>query len=135
LTGHQNVCEHVSFAGTDYWGGYGRYVNIPNGDRNAIKLPDNVEFDAAAGLGCRFMTAFHGVVDQVAVRPGEWVSVHGCGGVGLSAIHIAAASGAHVVAVDINEESLNLARQLGAVATVNAKDCDVTDMVREITGG
>ncbi|NQD42250.1 zinc-dependent alcohol dehydrogenase family protein [Glutamicibacter halophytocola] len=135
LNGQQNVCEHVTFAGTSYWGGYGRYVNVPDADRNLIRLPENVSFDAAAGLGCRFMTAFHGVVDQVAVRPGEWVSVHGCGGVGLSAIHIAAASGAHVIAVDINDEALSLAQSLGAVATINAKTGDVAAQIREITGG
>ncbi|MFJ2618623.1 zinc-dependent alcohol dehydrogenase family protein [Glutamicibacter sp. NPDC087344] len=135
LNGQQNVCEHVSFAGTNYWGGYGRYVAVPDGDRNLIRLPESVDFDSAAGLGCRFMTAFHGVVDQVAVRPGEWVSVHGCGGVGLSAIHIAAASGAHVIAVDINEDALALARSLGAVATINAKSGDVPAQIRELTGG
>lgn len=135
LNGQQNVCEHVSFAGTNYWGGYGRYVAVPDGDRNLIRLPDNVDFDSAAGLGCRFMTAFHGVVDQVAVRPGEWVSVHGCGGVGLSAIHIAAASGAQVIAVDINDEALALARSLGAVATINAKSGDVASQIHELTSG
>lgn len=135
LNGQQNVCEHVIFAGTSYWGGYGRFVAVPEADRNLIHLPDSVDFEAAAGLGCRFMTAFHGVVDQVAVRPGEWVSVHGCGGVGLSAIHVAAASGAHVIAVDINDEALALARQLGAVAAINAKHGDVAAQVRELTQG
>lgn len=135
LNGYNNVCENVSFAGTNYWGGYGRYVNVPDGDRNLILLPDSVGFEAAAGLGCRFMTAFHGIVDQVAVRPGEWVSVHGCGGLGLSAIHIAAALGANVIAVDINDDALALAKSLGAVDTVNAREGDVVERVREISGG
>lgn len=135
LNGFNNVCESVSFAGTNYWGGYGRYVNVPDGDRNLIHLSESVDYDTADGLGCRFMTAFHGVLDQAAVRSGEWVSVHGCGGLGLSAIHIAAATGANVIAVDINPEALDLATSLGAVATVNPKDGDTIEQIREITGG
>lgn len=135
LAGHNNICENVSFAGTNYWGGYGRFVQVPDADRNLVRLPDNVDFDAAAGLGCRFMTAFHGIVDQVSVKPGEWVSVHGCGGLGLSAIHIAAAMGANVIAVDINEDSLALAKSLGAVATVNGRNEDPVAAIRELTQG
>ncbi|MDP9933752.1 propanol-preferring alcohol dehydrogenase [Paenarthrobacter nicotinovorans] len=135
LAGYNNICDNVSFAGTNYWGGYGEYVQVPDADRNLVSLPDSVDFDAAAGLGCRFMTAFHGVVDQVQVKPGEWVSVHGCGGLGLSAVHIAAAMGANVIAVDINEDSLELAKSLGAVATVNGRNQDPVQAVRELTGG
>ncbi|WP_438893965.1 zinc-binding dehydrogenase, partial [Bacillus cereus group sp. BC310] len=84
-------------------------------------------FDTAASLGCRFVTSFRAVVDQGRVSAGQWVAVHGCGGVGLSAIMIASAAGANVVAVDISEQALALARQLGAVATVNANQ--VADVV------
>lgn len=86
-------------------------------------------------MGCRFMTAFHGITDQAKVTGGEWVTVHGCGGVGLSAIQIASALGANVIAVDIGEDKLNLAKQLGAVAAINAKDGHTTEAIREITKG
>lgn len=135
LNGFNNVCENVSFAGTNYWGGYGQYVNVPDGDRNLIRLPDNVDYDTAASLGCRFMTAFHGVLDQASVSPGEWISVHGCGGLGLSTVHIASAIGANVIAVDINPEALALASSLGAVATVNPSDGDVSEQIHQITQG
>ncbi|QHW34584.1 zinc-binding dehydrogenase [Paenibacillus rhizovicinus] len=84
-------------------------------------------------MGCRFMTAYHGVLNQGRVRPGEWVAVYGAGGVGLSAIQIAAAAGANVIAVDIAEDKLDFAKQMGAVATVNSKQEKAFQAVREIT--
>jgi alcohol dehydrogenase len=82
------------------------------------------------------VTSFRAIVDQGKVSGGQWVAIHGCGGVGLSAIMIAGALGANVVAVDIADDKLALARSLGAVATVNAnKVADVVEAVLEITQG
>lgn len=134
LNGHTNVCMSL-LAGISYWGGFGELVAVPAADRNVVALPDSVGFEAAAGLGCRFMTAWHGIVDQVAVRPGEWVVVCGSGGLGLSAIQVASGIGASVVAVDINDKALELAKRAGALYTVNSKDIDPVAAVREITGG
>ena len=90
----------------------------------------------AAGLGCRFITSYRAVVEQGQVRGGQWVAVHGCGGVGLSAIMIAVALGAQVVAMDIAEDKLALAQELGAAATINGRATDdVPTAVREITRG
>jgi alcohol dehydrogenase len=90
----------------------------------------------AASLGCRFVTSFRAIVDQGKVSAGQWVAVHGCGGVGLSAIMIANALGANVVGIDIGEDKLDLARAAGAAATVNAaKVADVVEAVMEITQG
>jgi alcohol dehydrogenase len=95
-----------------------------------------MSFEAAASLGCRFATSFRAVVDQGQVSAGQWVAVHGCGGVGLSAIMIASALGANVVAVDISDEKLDFARQVGAVETVNATQTErVYSAVKKITGG
>ena len=135
LNGYTNVCQNVSFAGTNYWGGYGELVLVPEADRNLVALPESVSFEAAAGLSCRFMTAWHGIVDQVAVRPGEWVFVNGCGGLGLSAIHIARALGASVIAADINPAALALAKEQGAMHVINSKEEDVVAKVHELTGG
>ena len=77
LNGHSNLCDNGSVAGTTYWGGYGEYVHVPDADRNVVHLPESVSFEAGAALGCRFMTAFHGLVDQAKVKPGEWVAVDG----------------------------------------------------------
>jgi D-arabinose 1-dehydrogenase-like Zn-dependent alcohol dehydrogenase len=133
--GHQNICDHPQSPGVAYWGGFGEYVHVPSADFNLALLPENVDFLEAAAIGCRFATAFHGVMDRAKVQGGEWVVVTGCGGVGLSAIQIAAAIGANVIAVDIDDKKLEFARQCGAVASVNSKLENAPEAVREITKG
>jgi D-arabinose 1-dehydrogenase-like Zn-dependent alcohol dehydrogenase len=135
LAGYSNVCAHILMPGFSYWGGYGRLVAVPRADTSLVLLPDSVDFVAAASLGCRFMTAFHGVVDQAEVAPGEWVAVFGAGGVGLSAVHIAAAIGARPIAVDIHPEKLAAAREAGAEATVDARAANPVEAVRTLTDG
>lgn len=133
--GHENVCEHITMPGFSYWGGYAQYVAVPRADRNLVPLPAEVPFVAGASLGCRYMTAFHGLVDQAELRPGEWVAIHGCGGVGLAAVQIATALGAGAIAVDISPAALDLATQLGAAAVVDARTADPAKAIRELTGG
>jgi alcohol dehydrogenase len=133
--GHQQVCDAQFQPGFTHWGSFAEYVALPQADLNLIALPPTMGFDTAASLGCRFATAFRAVVDQGRLRGGEWVAVHGCGGVGLSAIMIARAMGARVVAVDIAQDKLALARDMGATATVNAWDGKVAQAVRDLTGG
>lgn len=79
---------------------------VPWADVNLVRLPNEMESHRAASLGCRFVTSFGGLVDQARVAPGETVVVYGCGGVGLSAVMIAAGAGARIIAVDIREEKL-----------------------------
>lgn len=134
--GHQQVCHNQFQPGFTHWGSFAEYVGIHQADLNLVALPESVAFDTAASLGCRFATSFRAVVDQGKTSAGQWVAVHGCGGVGLSAIMIATAIGAHVVAVDIAEDKLSLARDMGAVATVNATETeDVPGAVRDLSGG
>ncbi|WP_417210778.1 zinc-dependent alcohol dehydrogenase family protein [Antarctobacter sp.] len=133
--GHQQVCDAQFQPGFTHWGSFAEYVALPQADMNLVALPETMGFDTAASLGCRFATSFRAVVDQGRVRGGEWVAVHGCGGVGLSAIMIARALGAQVVAVDIDEDKLALAGETGASATVNARDGNVPQAVRDLTGG
>ena len=133
--GHHNVCPHVGSAGFMYSGGYGRLAHVPLADVNLVSLPESIPFVDAASLGCRFMTAFHGIVDQAQVQPGEWVVVHGCGGIGLAAIQIASALGAQVIAVDIHDQKLALAQTLGAVHLVNAATEDAATAVAHVTHG
>lgn len=111
-------------------------MSIHRADINLVRLPDTLDFTTAASLGCRFATSFRAVVDQGRTSAGQWVAIHGCGGVGLSAVQIASALGASVVAVDLSEDKLELARRLGAVATVNANTVpSVVDAVVDITRG
>jgi alcohol dehydrogenase len=135
-SGNHQVCDHQFQPGFTHWGSFAEYVSIHNADINLVRLPEEMSFTTAASLGCRFATSFRAVADQGQVSAGQWVAVHGCGGVGLSAVMIANALGANVVAVDISDKALALARQLGAVASVNAStEPGVADAVRDITQG
>jgi alcohol dehydrogenase len=134
--GNPQVCRNQFQPGFTAWGSYAEFVALDYADANVVKLPDSISFDTAAALGCRFATSFRAVVDQGRVRGGEWVAVHGCGGVGLSAIMIAAAMGAQVVAIDIDDEKLKLAREMGASLTINARGTsEVPETIRQMTGG
>ena len=136
LAGNHHICDDEYQPGFTGWGAFAGYVAMPYADVNLVRLPDEVDYVEAASLGCRFMTAYRGVVDQGRVTGGDYVAIHGCGGVGLSATMIAAAQGAEVIAVDIDDDRLQLARDFGAGMTVNARTSP--DVVREIlekTGG
>ncbi|MCP4360517.1 MAG: zinc-dependent alcohol dehydrogenase family protein [Chloroflexi bacterium] len=135
-SGNHQVCHDQFQPGFTHWGSFAQFVNINRADTNLVGLPPEIDFIAAASLGCRFVTSFRAIVDQGRVSAGQWVAVHGCGGVGLSAVMIANALGANVVAVDINDETLDFVQSLGAIATVNAQTSpDVVAEVQEITNG
>jgi alcohol dehydrogenase len=136
VSGNHQVCDHQFQPGFTHWGAFAEYVAVDYADVNLVRLPDEMEFTTAASLGCRFITAFRAIVDHGKVSAGQQVAVFGCGGVGLSAIMIASALGANVVAVDIDDEKLSLAGLIGASAMINARiDSDVPDKVREKSGG
>ena len=135
ISGHQHICDNDYQPGFHGWGAFAEYVMIPHADINLVQLPETLSFIAAASLGCRFITAFHALNTQANLRPGEWLVVHGCGGVGLSAIMIAAAQGARVIAIDIHPEKLELARALGAAYVINARTEDVVSVVQDVTAG
>jgi alcohol dehydrogenase len=134
-TGNQQVCDHQTQPGFHNWGSFAQYVAIDHADVNLVALPDSMSFVTAASLGCRFATSYRAVVAQGRVAEGEWVAVHGCGGVGLSAIMIAVTRGARVVGVDVDERALSFASNLGAEAIIRADDSSaVASRIQEITG-
>lgn len=133
--GNQHICDNHFQPGFTAWGSFAEYVHIKNADFNLIKLPSSIDFASAAGLGCRFITAFHGIVNQGKVDDSMYVAIHGCGGVGLSAIMIASVFGAKVIAIDINAKNLEKAETFGAEHTINASDKDVVTNILEITNG
>ena len=132
--GEQQVCADQRQPGFTHWGSFAELVVVERAEVNLVRLPPDVDAVAAAALGCRFATAFRAVAHVGRAAPGEWVAVHGCGGVGLSAVQIAVAAGARVVAVDVAAGALELARRFGAAATVPGDD-DVPAAVADLTGG
>jgi alcohol dehydrogenase len=136
--GDHQVCEHQRQPGFTHWGSFAELVVVDRADVNLVALPPDVDAVAAAALGCRFATAFRAVVQVGRVQPGEWVAVHGCGGVGLSAVLVAVAAGARVVAVDVRAGALDLAVAAGAEAAVRTEPgeppLDVTARVRDAAG-
>ncbi|MEM6769585.1 MAG: zinc-dependent alcohol dehydrogenase family protein [Bacteroidota bacterium] len=135
-SGSHQVCDHQSQPGFTHWGSFAEYVKLDYADVNLVRVPEEISNETAAILGCRFITSFRAVVEQGKIRGGEYLAVHGCGGVGLSAIMIASALGAQVIAVDIKDDTLAYAEELGAVATINANAVDnVVEAVRELSDG
>ena len=133
--GEHQVCDNQQQPGFTHWGSFAELVVVDVADVNVVGLPDALDFDTAASLGCRFATAYRAVVHHGRPAPGSWVAVHGCGGVGLSAVMIAVAEGAHVVAVDPVPAARARAAALGAVAVLDPDEVDVAAAVRELTGG
>jgi alcohol dehydrogenase len=132
--GNHQICDHQTQPGFTHWGSFAQYVAIHHADVNLVALPDEMSFVTAASLGCRFATSYRAVVAQGRVKSGMWVAVHGCGGVGLSAVMIAASLGARVIAVDIDAEVLKLAEDVGAAAAINAHENDeVVDRIHALT--
>ena len=131
--GQAQVCPYQTQPGFSRAGSFAEQVAIPAADFNLIRLPDAMDFVTAAVLGCRFTTAFHALTAQARLKPQEWLAVFGCGGVGLSAVMIAVALGARVVAVDPSPAALARATELGAEATVAATD--PVPMLHSITAG
>lgn len=129
-TGNEQVCDNQFQPGFTNFGSFAEFVALDYADLNVVKLPETINDDTAAVLGCRFITSFRAVAVQGQVKEGQVVAIHGCGGVGLSAIMIAKAFGAEVIAVDINHENLELAKVLGADNLVNAREVNVIETIK-----
>jgi alcohol dehydrogenase len=143
-SGNAQVCPDQEQPGFTHWGSFARYVALHAADANLVAVPDSVSFTAAASLGCRFATAYRALTGRAHLAAGEWLTVVGAGGVGLSAVMIAKALGARVIAVDRHAGALAAARALGADHSVLSgaggtegtdTTADVPGVVHEITGG
>ncbi|MEM1288823.1 MAG: zinc-binding dehydrogenase [Pseudomonadota bacterium] len=133
-TGVSNTCPNQIVPGFTAPGAYAEYVAVPF-DHNLVRLPQDMSPALAAGLGCRVTTAWHALTDRAQVKAGEWVAVHGTGGIGLATMLLAKMLGAQVVVVDIVDEKLEHASDLGADAAVNASNGKVAEAIIELTGG
>jgi D-arabinose 1-dehydrogenase-like Zn-dependent alcohol dehydrogenase len=133
--GEQQVCERQLQPGFTHWGSFAELIAIARADVNLVRIPDVMDLETAASLGCRFGTAYRAVVHHGRVGEGDWVAVHGCGGVGLSAVMVASTHGARVLAVDVSPAALDLARAFGAAEILDATNADVVSAVHDLTGG
>ena len=131
--GYAQICPDQSQPGFTHPGSYAEQVGVRAADLNLVRLPEAIDFVSAAALGCRFATAFRALTGHRTIEAGQWVAVFGCGGVGLSAVMIARALGARVIAVDLSPAALGAATALGAEVTI--ADRDPVYAVREASGG
>jgi alcohol dehydrogenase len=134
--GDPQVCPDQTQPGFTHHGSFAERVVVRAADFNLVRLPDAMSFVAAAGLGCRVATAYRALTAHGRLAAGEWLAVHGCGGVGLSAVLLGVALGARVIAVDVSADALALARARGAEAVLDASaPDDIPLAIHEITGG
>ena len=135
LSGNAQVCPDQQQPGFTHWGSFAEHVALHAADTNLVAIPASVDVATAASLGCRFATAYRALVGRARLTEGEWVTVVGAGGVGLSTVLIARALGGRVVAVDRNPEALAVAADLGAEHVLRADGSDVPAAVADLTGG
>ena len=137
-TGNEQICDNYFLPGFTHWGSFARYCAVAHADTNLAELPGGLPFEHGSILGCRMITAYRALIERARLVAGEWLAVHGCGGLGLSMVLIGAAVGARVVAVDIEDRALALASAMGATATVTADPDNgraAVGAVRDATGG
>ena len=132
LEGKETLCKDQKNAGYSIDGAFAEYcVAVAN---YTVKIPDNLEFIDAAPLFCAGVTTYK-ALKVSAAKPGQWVSVVGIGGLGHLAVQYAKAMGLNVIAVDIDDKKLELAKSLGADLTVNSKEVDSSEFIQEKVGG
>lgn len=136
-SGHGNVCRNGRALGfePEAPGAFAEQVPVPAADYNLVALPATLAPRDAAVLGCRYMTAYHALAARAGLAGGDWLAVHGCGGVGLSAVQLGEALGARVIAVDPEQRARERATALGATATVDPTGTDPVAAIRGRTGG
>jgi propanol-preferring alcohol dehydrogenase len=131
--GRDTLCPEVRQHGFSVDGGFAEYLKTPG--VNLCKVPDHVSLEGACILGDAVATAYHAITKRAQVRPGTTVALIGVGGVGLHALQMARLAGGWIVAVDVSEARLDLARSLGADAVVDARSGPFHEAVRRLTDG
>jgi propanol-preferring alcohol dehydrogenase len=132
-TGHENLCSNLDQVGFTVDGGYADYVKTK--EETLVKLPRNVSYETGSVLACAGASCYHALVSVAEARKGETLLLNGFGGLGSNALQIARALGLRVIAVDVAKEKLELAEELGAIATIDASSQKVDEEVKKATNG
>lgn len=133
LRGKDNLCDNFAVMSFNREGSWKEEAVVPS--RHVHRLPNNIGFPEGAMLNCAVMTAYH-AVRYAQQPPGASVLVYGLGGVGLSLLKWAKIAGAtDIIAVDLEDEKLKIAKREGATATVNPRNGNPVQEIRKLTGG
>lgn len=134
--GKENICLNMLMLGNHIDGAYAEYTKVPAKD--CQHLPDDLPIQESSIIADAISTPYHAVKNRAQVKPGDSVVVFGCGGVGINVVQTAAAAGGSVIAVDIVDSKLEVAKKLGAQNTINARDMEdkaLLKLIRNLTGG
>ncbi len=132
ITGWETLCDSQQNGGYSVDGGFAEYLIADS--RYVAHFPANANFIEMAPIICAGVTVYKGI-KETETKPGEWIAISGIGGLGHLAVQYAKAMGLHVAAIDIADDKLQLARNLGADLTVNARNQDPGDFLKKATGG
>jgi D-arabinose 1-dehydrogenase-like Zn-dependent alcohol dehydrogenase len=136
VAGAPQVCPDQYQPGFTGWGSFAEAVAVRYADFNLARLPAEMDYVQAASFGCRVGTAYRAVIQLGRAEPGQWVAIHGCGGLGLAAVMMAALRQTRVVAVDIQPGALQMAAAFGAHTTLDASQTpDIPAAIHELTQG
>jgi len=131
--GHENLCSNLDQIGFTVDGGYAEYVKAP--ESTLVELPNSVSYESGSVLTCAAASCYHALVGIAQASPGETLLLNGFGGLGSNALQIATSLGLKVIAVDVSEEKLRNAIELGAMAAINAASQKVDEEVKKTTNG
>jgi D-arabinose 1-dehydrogenase-like Zn-dependent alcohol dehydrogenase len=133
-SGRENICESMIMIGNNLDGAFAEYVKVPA--RSLIKLPDQLPLIESCVISDAVISPYHAVKERGKVKLGDWVAIFGCGGVGINCIQWANLAGGLVIGIDVMDQKLELAKELGAVEVINVKKVEkVSKAIKGITGG
>ncbi|QEM10664.1 alcohol dehydrogenase AdhP [Mucilaginibacter rubeus] len=132
FTGWETLCESQKNGGYSVDGGYAEYVVADA--RYVARFPANINFLEVAPVICAGVTVYKGI-KETDTKPGDWIAISGIGGLGHMAVQYAKAMGLHVAAIDVANDKLQLAQELGADIVVNALEEDPGAYIKKHTGG
>ena len=132
-TGRENICTSLIMFGNNIDGAYAEYVKAPA--QACFQLPEEIPLKEGAIIADAISSPYHAVKWRAKVDPGDTMVVYGCGGIGINVVQIVSAVGGLVIAIDISEEKLKLAKKFGAVETINPNEVEsVVRTVKKFTG-